>query len=100
MYAGMSQYVREEARGGGYQTAACITRRNVLALVTILRRYHCRSVRKAAAKSELDYCTVDVYLALLHELAELSEPLGGVDLFHLEYTTHGGGVKGSVMVEG
>lgn len=38
--------------------------------------------------------TVDVDLVLLHELAELSEPLGSVDLFHFD-----GGAKGGRRME-
>lgn len=39
--------------------------------------------------------TVDIDLAVLHELAELREPLCGVDLFHVEGTADRGGVEGS-----
>lgn len=45
-------------------------------------------------------CTVDIYLVLLHELAELGEPVGGVDLFHVEQTEYGGLVEGSGRVNG
>jgi len=39
--------------------------------------------------------TVDVYVALPHELAELGEPLGGADLLHVECAADRGGVKGA-----
>lgn len=32
----------------------------------------------------MDMFTVDIYIALLHELAELCEPLGGVYLRHID----------------
>jgi hypothetical protein len=40
-------------------------------------------------------CTVNIYLALLHELAELGEPLGGVYLCHVDRAECGRGMKGS-----
>lgn len=50
-------------------TSTGVARGDVFALVAIFGRYH-----------------VDIDLALLHELAELREPLGGVDLRHVDGT--------------
>lgn len=40
-------------------------------------------------------CTIDIQLAVLHELAELSEPLGGVDLRHVDSTARERSVESS-----
>ena len=45
-------------------------------------------------------CTVDIHLVLLHELAQLGEAVGGVDLFHVEQAEYGRLVEGSGGVDG
>lgn len=60
---------------------------------------HCRRVRVRPFESLSGHCTVDIYLVLLHELAELSEPRGSVDLLHVEQTSDGRGVECSLGVE-
>jgi hypothetical protein len=37
----------------------------------------------------MGWVTVDIDLALVHELAERGEPLGGVDLLHVDCTADG-----------
>ena len=46
------------------------------------------------------YCTVDVDIALLHELAELGEPLGGVYFGHVDGTQDGRGMERSYGLSG
>jgi hypothetical protein len=40
-------------------------------------------------------CTVNIDIALLHELAELGEPLGGVDFRHVDGAEDRRSVEGS-----
>jgi hypothetical protein len=66
------------ANGAWGLTSARIAGCNVLALMAVLGGYH-----------------VDVDIALLHELAELCQPLGRVYFRHVDGAQGGGGVEGS-----
>lgn len=100
MYSRGSQYVRGAVLAGvsdrGVHRRAQCTRSGGCPQKGPLRI----SVSKRHCADGSWGCTVDINLALVHELAELGEPLRGVDLLHVEEAADGGGVESSLAVEG
>jgi hypothetical protein len=83
------------AIAAGKLTSARIAGRNVFTLVAVFGRDHCACISCLSGVLFVLVCTVNIDLALLHELAELREPLGGVYLRHVDRAECGRGVKGS-----
>jgi hypothetical protein len=95
MNAGVSQWVCGGARSEpsdlvGHRRAQCTRSGGCLPRAPLLR------LAKCILHVEGETVTIDVYLALLHEPAELGEPRGGVDLLHVECAADRGGVEGSL----
>lgn len=86
--------------GAEFLTSTSVTWSNVFTLMAVFGRHHCALIVSLVLIGGLtDIATVDIDIALFHELAQLREAVGGVNLGHVGSTQGGRGVESSWEVQ-